>query len=201
MRILQIGHKGALGSLVHEHLTVNSTVSIITASRSSGDFHVDIRDETSIRNLFEKVGMIDAIIVTSGETVFKPFSELTPDDNNQSIDSKLRGQVNVVLIGKDYINDNGSITLTTGIIGDEFIPMGTSSSMVNGALRGFVESAATELSRGIRINTVSPGPLRSTWNGYQSYFIGFSPVADNDVANAYIKSVYGIMTGKVFKIY
>ena len=103
---------------------------------------------------------------------------MTPEENQRSIDSKLQGQVNLVLIGQHYLTEGGSITLTSGIIQDEFIPMGTSSALVNGAIGAFVASAALEIGRGIRINAVSPNALAGSWETYAPSFQGFLPVAD-----------------------
>ena len=162
---------------------------------------MEIADPESIRTLFSEIGTVDAIISAAGSTVFKPFAELTPEENQRSIDSKLQGQVNLVLIGQHYLTEGGSITLTSGIIQDEFIPMGTSSALVNGAIGAFVASAALEIGRGIRINAVSPNALAGSWETYAPSFQGFLPVADEKVFAAYEKSVFGIMTGRTFTVY
>jgi len=54
------------------------------------------------------------------------------------IKSKLMGQINLVRIGKDYVPKSGSITLTTGILGDEPEFMTKIAAMVDGAIHGFV---------------------------------------------------------------
>lgn len=149
MKVLLVGHTGTLGKILLAGLQ-DKSVEVIRASRSAGDYRVEIADPESIRTLFSEIGTVDAIISAAGSTVFKPFAELTPEENQRSIDSKLQGQVNLVLIGQHYLTEGGSITLTSGIIQDEFIPMGTSSALVNGAIGAFVASAALEIGRGIR---------------------------------------------------
>lgn len=57
-------------------------------------------------------------------------------------------QVNLALAARQHLKDGGSITLTTGILSEEPILYGSSASMVNGAVEGFVVHAATELPRG-----------------------------------------------------
>nr|WP_270792487.1 short chain dehydrogenase [Enterococcus casseliflavus] len=149
MKLLLIGHTGTLGQLLVEGFQQLPEVELITASRSSGDHQVEITDAASVSQLFAATGKVDAIVSAAGSTVFKPFEELTPTDIQQSVASKLQGQVNLALIGQHFLTEGGSITLTSGIIKDEFIPMGTPSALVNGGLEAFVASAAFEIGHGI----------------------------------------------------
>ena len=110
MKVLLVGHTGTLGKILLAGLQ-DKSVEVITASRSAGDYRVEIADPESIRTLFSEIGTVDAIISAAGSTVFKPFAELTPEENQRSIDSKLQGQVNLVLIGQHYLTEGGSITL------------------------------------------------------------------------------------------
>ncbi|WP_430709525.1 SDR family oxidoreductase [Mesorhizobium captivum] len=78
------------------------------------------------------------------------------------LQSKLMGQVNLVRSGVKYLREGGSFTLTSGPTNEDPIPLGTSSAMVNGAVEGFVRSAAIELRRDRRINLVSPTMLEES---------------------------------------
>ncbi len=69
------------------------------------------------------------------------------------------GQINVTRAALPHIADNGSITLVSGVLGDEVAPAATIGATVNRMVEGFVQAAATELPRGIRINCVSPTVL------------------------------------------
>lgn len=104
MKVLLVGHTGTLGKILLAGLQ-DKSVEVITASRSAGDYRVEIADPESIRTLFAEIGTVDAIISAAGSTVFKPFAELTPEENQRSIDSKLQGQVNLVLIGQHYLTE------------------------------------------------------------------------------------------------
>jgi NAD(P)-dependent dehydrogenase (short-subunit alcohol dehydrogenase family) len=110
------------------------------------------------------------------------------------------GQINAAWAAVDYLNPNGSITLTSGILSDEFIAWGTSASTINGAIEHFVRAVATELPNGIRINVVSPTLLEESVNVFGGFFPGFEPVAGTRVAQAYVKSIAGVMSGRVFKV-
>ncbi|MFS0862966.1 short chain dehydrogenase [Fredinandcohnia sp. 179-A 10B2 NHS] len=200
MKILIIGATGTLGSAVRKNLEEVGH-EIITAGRNGADFYVDITSHNSIKALYERVGKVDSVISTAGATHFGPLEELTTEKNEVSIDSKLKGQINLVLYGLSYVNDNGSFTLTTGVILDDPIIAGSSAAMANGGVRAFVHASSLEMPRGIRINEVSPNVLEESIEKYGTYFPGFVPVPVERVAQAYRKSVEGGQTGKTYKVY
>ncbi|MBZ9557939.1 short chain dehydrogenase [Halomonas coralii] len=204
MKILLIGASGTIGSAVKEHLSERHEV--ISAGTKSGDIQIDITDVASIRQAFEQLRPLDAVIMTLGKATFAPFTELEPAELNHSrhllgIENKLMGQVNVAQVARDELNDGGSITLTTGILNEHPVPGSVSPSMVNGALDAFVKAAAMEMPRGIRINSVSPSVLRQSLGKYGPFFRGFKPVEAADVALAYSRSVESLVTGEILKVW
>ncbi|MEK4075600.1 short chain dehydrogenase [Paenibacillus sp. FSL M7-0656] len=199
-RALVIGGNGTLGEAVVAKLR-DYSVEVITAGRQSGDAQVDMTSTESITTLFETVRNIDYVIVAAGQTHYAKLEELTPENNMISVQGKLLGQVNIVLIGQHYINDKGSFTLVSGIIQDHPIEQGASSAMVNGAIDSFAKAAAFELPRGIRLNSVSPNLFVESAEKYKNFFIGFNPVPVEKVANTFIQSALGIETAQNFKIY
>ena len=102
MRILIIGGKGTIGSVVTSHL--KKTDDVLIAGRTSGDVTVDIADSNSIKAMFEKTGKLDAIICIAGEAKWGDFDDLTEEDYYIGLKSKLMGQVNLVRIGQNYLN-------------------------------------------------------------------------------------------------
>jgi hypothetical protein len=114
---------------------------------------------------------------------------------------KLMGQINVVLAAQSYLNDGGSFTLTSGIVGEEPIQYGASAAAVNGAIEGFVRGAAIEMPRGLRINVVSPTMLEEAREAFGPYFRGFEAAPGARVALAYSRSVEGLETGRVYKVH
>jgi NAD(P)-dependent dehydrogenase (short-subunit alcohol dehydrogenase family) len=125
---------------------------------------------------------------------------MTVDQFWVGLRDKLMGQINVVLLAQQYLNDGGSFTLTSGILADEPIREGASATSVNLALEGFVRGAAIELPRGIRINLVSPTVLEESMEAYAPYFRGFEPVSAARAALAYSRSVEGAQTGRVYRV-
>ncbi|WP_339324209.1 short chain dehydrogenase [Paenibacillus sp. FSL W8-0194] len=199
MKIIVVGANGTLGKAICDELSPKHE--IISAGRSAGDVTVDITSPQSIRAMYEQTGRVDAVICAAGDAYFGRLEELTPERNEIAILSKLKGQINLVLLGQDYVNDSGSFTLTTGIIMDDPIVGGASSAMAGGAVRAFVQAAAIELPRGIRINNVSPNVLEESMDSYGPFFPGFEPVPAARAAKAYRKSVEGAQTGQTFRVY
>jgi len=198
MKILHVGASGVIGRAVMTLLSKRHDM--ITAGRTTGDLRIDITDPQSIREGFQKLGSVDAVIATAGKVKFAPFTEMKAEDYKIGLNNKLMGQINLVLIGQKSVSDFGSFTLTTGVLDRDPIRQGTSASMVNGAINSFVVAAAIEMERGLRINSVSPGVIEEAMGSYEPYFRGFEPVAAARAALAYEKSVDGSQTGQVYRV-
>lgn len=199
MKVVIIGASGTIGRAVAKELEKNHE--IVHAGRNGFDAQVDITSVNSIKEMYKKIGKVDAVISATGGAHFGPIAELTPELNEIGIESKLKGQINLVLLGLDYMNDGGSFTLTTGIMMDDPIPQGASAAMANGGVKAFVKSAAIEMPRGIRINSVSPNVLVESLEKYGEFFPGFEAVPAARVALAYKKSVEGAQTGQNYEVY
>lgn len=198
MKILLIGASGTVGSAVDKELSQRHD--IIRIGRTSGDFQVDISDSASIRALFEKTGPFDALVCAAGNVTFAPLADMTEQSFALGLQDKLMGQVNLVLIGREFANEGASFTLTSGVLSHDPIRSGASASLVNGALDSFVRAAAIELPRGLRVNSVSPTVLVEAMGSYAPYFRGYKPVLGADVGLAYAKSVEGLQTGQTFHV-
>jgi len=199
MRILIIGGNGTIGNKVSSYFKKENDV--IIAGRTSGDVNVDISNSKSIKDMFHKIGKVDAIVCIAGEAKWANFKDLTEEDYYVGLKSKLMGQVNLVRIGQDYLNTNGSITLSTGILADDPVLKTASAAMVNGGIHSFTQAAALELSIGTRLNAVSLGMVEDAYDKYKSYFPGHNPVPMSKVINAYARSVYGKTNGSIIRYY
>ena len=198
MKILIVGGNGTIGKTVTKRFSESHE--IVVAGRSSGDVNVDIASSNSIEEMFKEVGKIDAIVNIAGDAKWDKFDNLTEEDFYIGIKSKMMGQVNLVRIGKNYLNEGGSITLTTGILADEPVDMSTSAAMVNGAIQSFTKAVALEMQNGIRINVVSADLVEDAFEKYKDYFPGNTPVAMRKVVDGYVKSVMGKIHGEIIRI-
>lgn len=198
-KVVIVGATGTIGRAVAQAL--EKTHEVVRVGRSSGDLQVDITRSDSVRALFDKLGRVDAIVSTTGRMHLGPLAEMTAEQFRVGLDNKLLGQVDLALIGQHHLNDGGSITLTGGIDSHEPIRTGANASTVNRALEGFALAAATELQRGLRINVVSPTLLTESRAAYGALFPGVETVSAQRVAMAYVRSVEGAHTGRVYRVW
>jgi len=195
MKIIMIGASGDIGKAACDELS--SRHDIITVCRTSGDYKIDIADFASVSELYRKVGTFDAVISCAGDATFAPLDEFTRGNFMHGLQQKVMGQINLVLAGMNVITDSGSFTLTSGVLDRDPIRMGTNAATANGALAGFVKSAAIEMPRNLRVNVVSPGLLEVSAPRFGQWFHGHKSVTSVDVGRAYAKSVEGALTGQV----
>ncbi len=198
MRIVLVGASGTVGQAVAKEL--GERHEIVAVGSKSGAVQLDVTDADSIRAGLARIGAFDALVSAAGKVKFAPLADMTEADYAIGLKDKLMGQVNLVLVGRELIADGGSFTLTSGVLSHDPVRAGSSASLVNGAIDGFVRAAAIELPRGLRINAVSPGVLVESMPSYGPFFRGHQPVPAARVALAYTKSVEGARTGQVFEV-
>jgi NAD(P)-dependent dehydrogenase (short-subunit alcohol dehydrogenase family) len=196
MKILVVGATGTIGAAVADALSARHEV--IRASHSRSALTIDISDRASIELLYKKIGRVDAVVSVAGQASFRPLPALADADFALGINSKLMGQINLVRLGTEHVTDQGSFTLTSGILSRVPMPGGAAISPVNAGVEGFARAAAIELPRGLRINAISPGWVTETLIALKmDPSIGI-PAAQ--VAQAYVAAVEGSMTGQVIEI-
>lgn len=142
-KVIVIGASGKIGQAALSGLGHHE---IITASNSGKgcDFQVDISSEESIRNLFKQVGSFDAVVNAVGVCEYADFSEMTEQQWMTTVLSKMMGQINLVRIGQEVINDEGSFSLISGILSSKAIPMAIADATTSGAIDTFVKCIARE---------------------------------------------------------
>jgi NAD(P)-dependent dehydrogenase (short-subunit alcohol dehydrogenase family) len=194
MRIIVVGATGTIGSAVVAALSPRHEV--IAVGNTKGAIRVDLASMESIIQLFRTVEAFDALVCAAGRAAFGSLDELKDADFQLGLSNKLMGQVNLVRIGRQYVHDNGSFTLTSGVLSREPMKGSASISMVNAGLEGFARAAALELPRGIRVNVVSPPWVTETLIARKmDPALGLPAAA---VAQAYVASVEGTATGQTF---
>ena len=195
MKIIVIGATGTIGSAIVK--AIGTRCEVIPVSLSQSIIKVDIADKTSILRMFETTGRVDAVISAAGLAKFGPMTSLSDADFALGLNSKLMGQVNLVRLGMDYVNDNGSFTLTSGILSRRPMIGSTAISLVNSAIEGFARAAALEMPRHIRINVVSPNWVVDTLKAFNMDPSIGTPV--EAVVRAYVQVLETAMNGEVLE--
>ena len=195
MRIIVVGAAGDVGQAAVAALA--GAHELVSVGRTSGDLQADVSDLAAVRALYARVGRFDAVVSCAGDASFAPLAALDQEKFMVGLSRKVMGQVNLVLAGLEMISDGGSFTLTSGVLDRDPVRGGSNAAAANGALAGFVKSAAIEMPRGLRVNVVSPGMLEVSAARYGAYFPGHRPVSSAAVGRAYVKCVEGALTGQV----
>jgi NAD(P)-dependent dehydrogenase (short-subunit alcohol dehydrogenase family) len=195
-KIVAFGATGTIGKAVVAALSPKYEV--LQVGNRQGAFKADLADTDSIRNVFKAIGKIDGIVSTAGAARFAPLQKLSDEDFRFSLANKLMGQVNLARIGMDYLNDKGSITLTSGILSHKPMVGSAVISLVNAGLDGFARAAALEAPRGIRVNVVSPPWVTETLKALNMNPSLGKPAVE--VAKGYVKSIEGQQSGEVIEV-
>ena len=193
-KIVVVGATGRLGRVVVGGL---NDYEVVRAGRSGPDLKIDALDFESVSDVFASVGTFDGLISCIGGTPFKTFEELTMEDFALGLSKKCFSQLNLAKAAIPYLTENGSITLTSGIIGDEPILAGSCAAAANGALNMCVSTLAAEYAGKLRINIVSPSIIENSVEHYGMIFDGFEPTSEKRIIEAYRRTISAPISGRV----
>ncbi len=127
---------------------------------------LDVRDETQVAGVFERVGEFDHLVFTAGDAFTpRPLADLGLSDAHASLEVRFWGAVTVIKHAAPRIRPGGSIGLTTGTVGQRPIPGAALAAAGAGATEGLVRGLAVELAP-VRVNAVRAGAFRTPlWDG------------------------------------
>lgn len=199
MKILIIGGNGTIGRRLA--VALDARHEVLVASRSSGDVRVDITSAASIEAMYEQLPGLDAVVCLAASGALDTFATLTEAALLANMRGKFFGQANLVLIGQRYLRDGGSFTLTSGIFADRAARGVTGGGVISGALHSFVLSAAIELSRGMRVNVVSPTMAEDSVKDFGHLFPDLRVVSMATLVADYTRCIEGSETGQIIRAY
>jgi NAD(P)-dependent dehydrogenase (short-subunit alcohol dehydrogenase family) len=127
------------------------------------------RDDRSISrtpSLYEQVRRehdhIDILFANAGGGEFAPLGAISEEHFDKTFDINVKGIVFTVQKALLLLRDGGSIILTGSTAGTVGSPMFSVYGATKAALRSFARNWMLDLKdRHIRINTLSPGPIRT----------------------------------------
>jgi NAD(P)-dependent dehydrogenase (short-subunit alcohol dehydrogenase family) len=124
----------------------------------------DASDIEAIRALVEKLvrdhGRIDILAANAGTAGYVPVGKVEPDFFDRIFDLNTKGAYFLLQEVVSVMPDGGSIVLTSSIAHAMAMPNNSVYAASKAALRSMGRTFAGEFaSRGIRVNTISPGPI------------------------------------------
>lgn len=130
----------------------------------------DVTRLGDLDSLFEqtaqKYGKVDVLFINAGMAVLKPMSDITEDDFNGVMNINFKGAYFTLQKALPYLNDGASVILNTSINAHIGMPSTTVYAASKAALSSLIRTVSGELlSRGIRVNAVSPGPIETPFFG------------------------------------
>jgi len=112
----------------------------------------------------ERHGRVDVLFANAGHGVFGPIEAIDEAAYDRQFDANVKGVFFTVQKILPLIPAGGSIVLTASAVHEKGMPAGSIYFATKAAVRSFARSLAAELGpRGIRVNTVSPGIVRTAF--------------------------------------
>jgi NAD(P)-dependent dehydrogenase (short-subunit alcohol dehydrogenase family) len=112
------------------------------------------------KEVSQKLGKIDVLFVNAGVAKFAPFAETSESLYDEQFDINIKGAYFTIQKALPLLNDGASIILNTSAADSTGNPGTSAYSATKAALRSLARTTAAELAeRGIRVNTVAPGPI------------------------------------------
>jgi len=124
----------------------------------------DVARLTDIDKLYaevsRKLGKIDVLFVNAGIVRFVSLAETSEAAYDDQFDINIKGAYFTIQKALPLLNDGASIIFNTSVAGIKGTVGASAYSATKAALRSLARTAAAELAeRGIRVNTVAPGPI------------------------------------------
>ncbi len=134
-----------------------------------GDFITVVADVSKaadnkrlIEEAVTKYGSIDILFLNAGIAPVAPTNELTEAHYNEVFDINVKGPILTVKEALPHITDGGVILFNSSIVHQKGFEGLSVYSASKGALRAFSRVLTSEVkSRGIRVNTIAPGPIET----------------------------------------
>src|ERR1700688_1262855 len=124
----------------------------------------DVARLTDIDKLFAEVsrrlGKIDVLFVNAGVAKFAPLADTSESVFDEQFDINVKGSYFTIQKALPFLNDGASVILNTSVVDSKGSIGASAYAVTKAAMRSLARTAGAELvRRGIRVNTVAPGPI------------------------------------------
>jgi NAD(P)-dependent dehydrogenase (short-subunit alcohol dehydrogenase family) len=178
----------------------------------AGDIANPETAQAVIREAVARFGRIDTLVNNAGIFVAKPFTDYTPADYANVLAINMGGFFYISQLAIAEMEKQGSghiVTITTSLVDHaiEGVPS-VLASLTKGGLNAATKSLAIEYAkRGIRVNAVSPGIIKTPMHGVETHEalgrlhpVGhMGEVSDVVQAIVYLDSA-GFVTGEILHV-
>jgi NAD(P)-dependent dehydrogenase (short-subunit alcohol dehydrogenase family) len=124
----------------------------------------DVADLVSLDRLFETVrqaeGRLDVLVANAGVIASSPIETASEEHFYRMFDINVKGTYFTLQKALPLMGDGGSVILVSSCLSAKGMAGHSVYNATKAAVRSLVRTAAAELvARGIRVNTLSPGPV------------------------------------------
>ncbi len=110
----------------------------------------------------EKFGKIDVLFANAGIAKFAPVMESSEALFDETFDVNVKGVYFAIQKALPLLNDGASIIINSSVVNETGAAGASVYAATKAAVRSFARTLTTELvDRNIRVNVVSPGPIRT----------------------------------------
>jgi NAD(P)-dependent dehydrogenase (short-subunit alcohol dehydrogenase family) len=187
----------------------SSDPDVVTVPGDIGDRAVA---ERIVKEAMQRFGRVDTLVNNAGNFIAKPFTAFTVDDYVKTLATNLDGFFHITQAAIAEMEKQGSghvvnITTTLAEHAVDGVPS-VLASLTKGGLNAATKSLAIEYAkRGIRVNAVSPGIIKTPMHGAETHaaLAGLHPVNRmgeiSDIVQAilYLESA-GFVTGEILHV-
>jgi len=143
----------------------------------------DAGDPAQVRKLVEGIGRahgrIDVLFLNAGIAKFAPFGDSSDELFDEVLQVNLKGPFLALRAAVPLLPKGASVIFNSSVAWDQAFPNASVYSASKAALTALARGAAVELApKGVRVNTVSPGPITTPIFGK----LGLPPEARDAIA-------------------
>jgi NAD(P)-dependent dehydrogenase (short-subunit alcohol dehydrogenase family) len=178
----------------------------------AGDIADPKTAERVVSQALERFGRIDALVNNAGIFIAKPFTDYTDEDYAKILSTNLNGFFNITRRAAREMEKQGAghiVQITTSLVdqANSSVPS-VLASLTKGGLNAATKSLAIEYAKkGIRVNAVSPGIIKTPMHGAETheFLANLHPVgrmgAMRDIVDAvlYLEGA-GFVTGEILHV-